>query len=202
MHVISVCHPPSEPLLTENLAMVWGSAFYLWKINKYIASQVGEIFCFETLLSYYTYLNEYYCRKSWLADQDEFPIMTSCNEYLNSVGKVKYFLIWSQGNGCMHTMITQFHYINNNLWIKKTCLHKHIANCNGQLKKHSSQSSRQFRNCHQMFLYLYPSSHSVSAFLLPHDLGATLLLTKCIPRLIWSWTYITSIDTSHPSHLH
>ena len=58
---------------------------YFGKSVSYMASQVGEIFCFETLLSYY--LNEYNCRNMIvMADQDEFPIMTSCYEYLNSVG--------------------------------------------------------------------------------------------------------------------
>ena len=113
------CHPPSEPLLTESLAMAEASAFYetyFVKSVSYIAFQVGEIFCLESYSGWMTKVS--------------FLLMTSFNEYLNSVGKVKCFLVWSQGNAC--TQWSQFHYINN-FWKKKqktkTCLHKHIANC-------------------------------------------------------------------------
>ena len=63
-------HPPSEPILTEMLAMAQANAF---KSVSYIASQMGEIFWFKLL---YIYLNEYCCLRNMIviADQDEFPI--------------------------------------------------------------------------------------------------------------------------------
>ena len=44
--------------------------------------------------------------------------MTSCNEYLNSVGKVEYFLVWSQGN-----KYTQNGFITS-IIVKETSIYK------------------------------------------------------------------------------
>ena len=76
--------------------------------------------------------------------------------------------------------------------------------CNGQLQKKNkhilAKALDNSRKCHHMFLYLYPCSHGVWALLLPRSLETTLFLILTKNSRIWWWTYVTSIDVSHPSH--
>ena len=98
-----------------------------------------------------------------------FLLMTSCYEYLDSVGKVKCFL-----GGVKETGNDNRHAVSLHQWMKKTCLHKPIAiMCKGQLQNILANNSRM---CHQIFLYLYPHSQAVWAFLPPCGLRTTLFL--------------------------